>query len=261
MRPFFAVFFSLVLLSFGVDAIAVTEGQKHKFDELNLVWTASYGEEGEQVYISTFNENNWSLPVQVSDASEHVLHSSATIAGDDSHWVVWVQSEKEKKLLYFSRYEKGQWSKPSQVFTGMNDNRQVTIAIDTKGQPLIAWTGVDESYSDIFWSRIVNDAWSTARKVHSNNKVPDVDPVLWTSDNGDITLSWQTFTDGSPVTAFLQWDGKSWVEKKQSFREAHSMVQKLRRESLPQVPKFIQEQFKAEFFYKDKYGTGSIPLI
>ena len=261
MRFLFAVFSSLVFLLFVRNAVAVSKEKPYTFDELNLVWTANYGEEGEQVYTSSFSKTKWSIPVQVSDAAEHVFHSAATVAGDGSHWVVWTQSEKKKKLLYFSTDKEGQWSKPSQIITGMDDNRNVTIAIDSEGQPFIAWTGVDKTYSDIFWSRIVHDAWSSARKVHGHNKVPDVDPVLWISDNGDITLSWQTFIDGRPVTAFVQWAGKSWVEKEQSFKEKHSAVQELRSKNLPQMPKFIQELYKAEFFYKDKYGTGTIPLL
>ncbi len=261
MRSLFAVLSSLVLLIHVSNAVAVSQTKPHTFDELNLVWTANYGEEGEQVYTSSFSKTKWSVPVQVSSATERVFHSSATVAGDGSHWIVWVQTEKKKKLLYFSTGKEGQWSKPSQIITGMDDNRNVSIVIDSKGHPFIVWTGADKTYSDIFWSRIVQARWSTALKVHGNNKVPDVDPLLWNTDNGGIALSWQTFIDGQPVTAFLQWDGKSWVEKERRFMESHSAVQKLRSKSLPLLPKFIQELYKADFFYKDKYGTGTLPLI
>lgn len=259
MRSFFFIFSTLVFLLSVNNSIALSKEKPHTFDTLNLVWTANYGEEGEQVYTSSFAKKKWSIPVQISKTSEYVFHSTGTVAEDGSLWVVWTESEKKKKHLYFSTNKEGQWSKPSQIVTGMDDNRNVTIVTDSDGQPFLAWTGVDKKYSDIFWSRIVQGAWSIPLKAHDQNNVPDVDPALWFTADGDIALSWQTFTEGSPVTAFLQWDGKSWVKKKQRFRESHSKIQRLRSESLPLIPKFIQEQHKTEFFFKDKYGTGTIP--
>ena len=259
MISFYHIGCSILFSILMSGTITCAKEEPFQFDELSLIWTAAY-DEGEQVYFSSYQKNDWSIPVQISDGDSFVFHATGTIANDGSILVVWIQVDKKGKFLYSSTSNKDDWSKPAKIVTGMNDNREVVIAVDSSGVPWIAWTGVDDKYSDVFWSRWTGSGWSNARKAHADDNVPDVHPSLKTSESGDIQLSWQTFSDGNPIAVFLQWDGNTFVESSLNARQKNMKTHKRRTESLPHLPKFIQEPYKANFVYKDNYGTGIIPV-
>ena len=260
MRPFFISAFCITFGFLTACTAAWSKALPFHFDELSLIWTAAY-DKNEQVYFSTYKNNVWSVPIQISDCKSYVFQATGTIAEDGTIWVVWVQSNKKGNFLYSSTFKKENWSQPKRIITGMDDNRDPVLAIDSSGTPWIAWTAVDDKYSDIFWSRWTGAGWSGALKVHVDNEVPDVNPSLQTNATRDIELSWQTFSDGNPVAVSMQWDGTSWVENSMDFRKRNFVVQKMRSENLPYLPKFIQEPYKANFFYKDNFGAGTIPVI
>jgi hypothetical protein len=260
MRYFSVLVFCLIFGFVSIDNARAKE-PVFRFEKLSLIWTASYNDDDEQVFFSKYENKEWAVPVQVSDSKSYVLQAAGSIDRDGTTLVVWTQVDKKGYFLYFSRKKNDIWSKPEQINTGMSDNREPVMVADSTGLPILAWTGVDDNYSDVFWSRWTGTVWSKARKIHADDIVPDVNPSFRTNEIGDIELSWQTFSNENPVTVVLQWNGDTWVEGSLDTGQKKIATEKKRRDSLPQLPDFIQEQYKASFLYKDNYGTGKIPVI
>ncbi|MDD3813780.1 MAG: hypothetical protein PHZ02_03960 [Desulfocapsaceae bacterium] len=226
---------------------------------INIVWSDNNGL-SEQIYFSSYMNNNWTSPVQLSDGSNFVFHPISSSGDDRKIWVVWTKRDKNGNFLQFSVYNKSQWSPQKQINTGINDNRAVTIVVDKYNTPWIAMEGTGDSYSDIYWSRWNGYGWDHFIKAHADNKVPDVQPALSIDDLGNIILSWQTFADGMYVTVSHMWDGQQWKKISPESYETSKKKMTLSQKSLPELPKFIKTPEKATLFLKTQDGAESIPL-
>jgi len=259
MRSFCVISYCIIFVALVSADTTWSQVKSFEFDGLSLIWTADY-DKNEQVYFSDYKEDTWSAPIQISNSEFHVFHAAGAIAHDGTIWCVWTQVDKKGVFLYSATYVKDSWSKPAKIHTGMVDNRYVVIVMDSKDTPWIAWTAVDDTYSDVFWSRWNGTGWSMAHKAHSDDNVPDVKPLLKSNINGNIELSWDTFSDGNSVTVSLQWDGEAWIESSLDMRKKELVIEKRRSHSLPRLPKFIREHYKASFFYRDNHGAGAIAV-
>jgi hypothetical protein len=226
---------------------------------INIVWSDNNGR-SEQIYFSSYMNNNWTSPVQLSDGANFVFHPISSSGDDRKIWVVWTKRDKNGNFLQFSVYNKSQWSQQKQIKTDINDNRAVTIVVDKSNMPWIAIEGIGNSYSDIYWTRWNGREWEVPTKAHADNKVPDVHPALSIDAFGNIILSWQTYANGMYVTVSQTWDGQSWkkISPKADAISKKKMIQNKKR--LPVLPKFIKTPEKATLFLKTQDGVESIPL-
>ncbi len=229
------------------------------FRALALIWIAPY-DGHDQVYYSQFRKGEWSIPLQVSHTKSFVFNVAGAIAGNGDVLLVWAEESKKGTFLYSSVCKKNHWSKPVRIITGMNDSRDPVMVVDGKGVIWLAWTGVDGSYSDIFWARRLGSGWSEARKVHGDNKVPDVDPVFSIDADGVVALSWQTFSDGNPLAVSMVWNGKAWVGRSLQQRTQDLKNTEKRRKFLPRLPGFVFDMSRATFLFQDKNGSGILPV-
>ncbi len=167
----------LLVLIMSRMSFAGPEEQTVALQNLQIVWSADYGK-GEQIFVSSFKNKDWSVPVQVSEAKGFVFHPALSVGKDGKQWVLWANTNKKGKTLYFSTASSGLWSKPQAIDTGLKENRNVTVMVDADQTPWIAWTAADKKYSDVFWSRWNGQKWEKPVKAHSDNDVPDLRPEL-----------------------------------------------------------------------------------
>lgn len=220
---------------------------------IHLVWSDNDGR-SEQIYFSSYKNNNWTSPVKLSYGTDFVFHPASSSDNDGKTWVVWTKKDKTGTFLQFSVYNKSQWSQPKQINTGLKDNRGVTVVHDKNNMPWIAMEGIGDSYSDIFWTRWNGQKWDVPTKAHPDNNVPDMHPVLSINAFGNIILSWQTYANGMYITVSQMWDGQSW--KKIPFKSDDRSEKKM----IPALPGFIKIREKATLFLKTQDSVESIPL-
>jgi hypothetical protein len=224
--------------------------------ELELVFSADLGN-GEQIFSSSYSDDDWTIPVQISDSSNFVFHPVISKGPDLKKWVVWTVADTGGKFLYYSVYNGSRWSRAKKIITEIKDNRSAALIVDNANTPWLAWEGAGKKYSDVFWSRWHGSGWDAPVKAHAENNVPDVQPELALDASGNIVLSWQTFLDGKYVTASRVLNGTRGlisVSEKKMKEKIHEQVR------LPALPAFIKESHKATLFIKTKTGSESVPL-
>ena len=257
LRTIILCFLPVLFWSHNLPAESIRNSDQEQ--ETKLVWSANYGQ-GEQVYFSSYEKDNWTNPVQLSDSAGMVFHSAVSSGNDGRIWVVWSRQEKKRSFLEFTFYSSSGWTQPLEINTGMDSNIAVSVIVDKNNTPWIAWSGIEKMYSDVFWSRWNGQGWDLPVKAHTDNDVPDIDSKLVLDDSGHIVLFWRTFANGKYVTVSKIWDGKQWQiaphdsEKKIVKKIFHD------RKNMPPIPEFIQERHNATLFIKGNDGAWSISL-
>ena len=252
------LFCYLFIVLFAQNCFAQIQKESVQEQDIQLVWSANHGQ-GEQVFFSTYTDNQWTIPVQISNSSDFVFKPVSSVGNDGKIWVLWTQNTEKGNFLQFT-VRNSKWSEVQQIYTGMDNNRAVTVIVDANSTPWIAWTGTEESYSDVFWSRWNGQGWSKPVKAHADNNVPDVHPVLAINDSGHIVLSWQTYANEKYVTLSQYWDDRQWQQIPQGLDVTIEIKKICSSKELPPVPDFIKEPHKATFFVKTTDGAVSIPL-
>jgi hypothetical protein len=259
-EPLILTVCSLFLLLFTPVVHAENTEPLSTLQELQLVFSADYGS-GEQIFFSSYQKNNWTIPVQISDSPNFVFHPVSGIGSDGKIWVVWTQADNKGKFLYYSVFSNSRWSQSKKIETQMKDNRSATLIVDTDNIPWLAWLAVEKTYSDVFWSRWNGSGWDSPIKAHADNNVPDIQPGFSLQESGRIRLSWQTFVDVGYVTASKIWDQQQ-SQLEQSVAAAKNAEKKIQeRVELPALPSFIKEPHKATLFIKTDVRAEAVPLI
>jgi hypothetical protein len=228
--------------------------------QIKLVWSADYGQ-GEQIFYSSYDKNNdWTVPLQLSDSRDSVYLPVVGSGNDGKVWVVWSHKKNKKIFLEWSVYRASKWSLPSQIETGLDSNKAVTIIVDLENRPWIAWSGTEKTYPDIYWSRWDGNGWEKAEKMHGANDVPDLDPSFLLDHNGNIVLSWQTFENRRYITVAKKWDGQQWQTVDPSMVES-----KMKNKSYGPLakiipPRLVQDSSQGSLFIKGPNGAESFSL-
>lgn len=258
-EPVAVVLFSLLILLSNRTISAEAKEQATQEVDMQIVWSVIH-DQGAQIFFSNYKENNWTVPVQISDSDNFVSQPVSSIGNDGKIWALWTQKGKNGDFLQFSVCSKSRWSLPKKIKTGMNNNRAVTVIVANNNIPWIAWTATGDSYTDVFWSRWNGQEWDVPVKAHADNRVPDFDPDLVLDDSGRIILSWQTFDNDEYISVSKILDGQQ--GQSIPYYSAKKIIKKIFPEDniKAMIPEFIKERHQATLFIKRHDGAGSIPL-
>ena len=92
--------------------------------------------------------------------------------------------------------------------TGPQLALSATVLAD--GTWLVLWAGFDGSDDDIFWSRRLDATWSEPRRLHPNNRVPDILPTVTVTGNS-AQAAWSFFDGNDYRIRTARWTGTGWV--------------------------------------------------
>jgi hypothetical protein len=258
-------FYFLMLLSFFSLSSSVSYAQTSgetlvREQDVKLVWSANNYGHGEQIYFSSYEKNRWGVPVQLSDTFDMVFQPACSFGADRKVWAVWSRQDKNGSFLQYAVFNGSKWMSPVQIDTGMSNNKAVTIMVDGNNVPWIAWTAIDDMYPDVFLSRWNGKGWDAPVRVHEENNVPDVQPLLGLDEAGNVCLSWKMYAAGKYVTLSKVWNGRQWqAVSSDPEKEIQKKVVQREKGGLP-VPAFVEDPRKATLFIKGQKGAVSLPL-
>lgn len=85
----------------------------------------------------------------------------------------------------------------------------LTGAVLDDGSWLVLWAGFDGTDDDIFWSRRENGVWSRPKRLHPNNRVPDILPSVLSDAEGALA-AWSFFDGSDYRVRTARWTGRGW---------------------------------------------------
>ena len=258
-------FLRLILLSsFLVAAVVpgkIFAGEKSICpNSSGMVWSDTDGND-EEIFFSSYENNKWSPPFQISDNDSTDYIPVAVTGNDCRTWVFWSRLGERVISLHYRVYFKGTWSEVKQLDTGMESNTAVTVLVGSDNKPWLVWAGFDGKDDDIFWSRWNGLGWSGPERVNVDDEYPDILPAIMFGPDGLPVIQWQGF-DGHNYKKFSSnWTGVAWgpeLEGQQTFSAKKEMQRKV--SEFPALPSFLGDQKKASVYRLDGGSCFSVPL-
>jgi hypothetical protein len=191
-------------------------------NSLYLSWTRFTGNTGINITKSTNGGINWSVPVNVSDASSGVQGSHLCVSPGGQINVVWLQFSGSNSIVKFDRSINGGVSfgtdvsiSTGPVASGLpnNVNSFPSIAVDASGGPGNGWLYVvfcdnRNGDADVFFSRSTNNGQTWSQPVRINNDLIGNGKIQywpWIAVNelGKIAVLWMD-TRNTPNNSIIE---------------------------------------------------------
>lgn len=125
--------------------------------------------------------------------------------------LVWLEGSVQAELeIRAAEWLGGGWGSTMTVSPkGQGAQLAPAATVLDDGRWLLLWTAVDGQDDEVMWSLFDRGAWSSPLRVHEDNVMPDVMPVVVATPKGAIAAwSWLDGRDYRLRTAFF--DGSSW---------------------------------------------------
>ncbi len=123
---------------------------------------------------------------------------------------VWLEDTRSSGLAVLAAEWNGTSWEAVETVAPANGRPQLApaAAVLADGTWLVVWAGYDGDDDEIFWSRRRDGVWSPPRRLHRDNRVPDLLPAV-TADGDEAFAAW-SFYDGNDYrvrTARFRGDG------------------------------------------------------
>ena len=159
-----------------------------------------------------------------------LLRSSPVLLTDDSRLegCVWLEGSNQQDFTVLASAWNGtSWERVESVSiqkTGPQLALSATVLED--GTWLVLWAGFDGTDDDIFWSRRLDGIWSKPKRLHADNRVPDILPTV--TATGDSAIAAWSFFDGNDYriqAAFETVAGRSFLTFRTVVPEVWNLVE------------------------------------
>ncbi len=140
------------------------------------------------------DEPQWQAPA-VLHRSENAMTSSNLVAlASGEQLLFWAEAIKSKSSIWYKSRanQASDWSEPLPLYRKGSENIGAS-ALRVGDQLWLFWASSDEGLPDIKYM-IRDSGWSKPQSVHAPNDVPDLHPSATLSPNGEVQLSWLTYS-------------------------------------------------------------------
>ncbi len=184
-----------------------------------VVWVNQVSVEGKaelqnQILYSRFSDDSWSTPgVAVYQSEKALVTPFIATQRDGSKLLLWSEARGASGFALMTMTgtmvdDKLHWSSVDR-FTDMRAYNLGAIAVvDVQGRTWVIWVSEGQEDSDIFASVREEGEWSTAQMVNSENDVPDLNPMAVIDPEGELNITWSSFS----------YDQNNYVELSQRFK-------------------------------------------
>ena len=147
------------------------------------------------------NAQIWSEPVSVYQ-SVNLLTGPTMItqtqpSSDISRkTLIWSENERLKSVLKIMHKSQADdnWEAETTLTRFGKDNLGPAAIVDANNVIWVFWAATKEELSDIFYIHSEGLGWTQAKQFNTKNKVPDYQPQLSNTLEGDIEVSWYTYS-------------------------------------------------------------------
>lgn len=232
----------LLFLSIAIvhNGSAVVADDKTPGVTKDMVWSATDGLR-QEIFFSSWKNNAWSTPVQVTNNNADNLAPCIDTAGDGKKYLVWLSVEGQSQEIQYAVFDGTQWSEAKTLPSLPAHPGAPFVAVDDKGVVWVVFAGNENDDDDIYSTRFINGKWSASQRVNVENESPDIDPFIEITRDKRVAVTWSGFRENTYVTLQSVWDGKKW-QAETVVAEDKKSVETDDQESQMPLPDFVTDK-------------------
>jgi hypothetical protein len=159
---------------------------------------------GEQLWLQSCKDGNWSKPVAVTDGKLELYRPSIAVGGDGRVWVFYAAHVDPDENLDYGNWElmarsfAPDGSKPSGVMNlsgAKGTDFMPAATTDSDGNVWVAWVGARGDRFHVFTSHQEAGKFTAPARV-SNFHGNEWEPAISAGANGQVAVAWDTFDKG-----------------------------------------------------------------
>jgi len=179
----------------------------------------------------------WSAPTSIYKSDNLLTSPTMVTAKNGDKTLVWSEHERLKSVLMRMNKQSNEWSVASVLSRFGSENLGPTSLIDVNQTVWVFWAAAKEGLPDIYYIHTNGQGWTQPQRLNAKNDVPDYLPRLSNTIDGDIEVSWYSYsfllTDYQLAKQLIQLDHQPKVGYKADILETE-----LSKSDLP-IPSFI----------------------
>jgi hypothetical protein len=145
-----------------------------------------------------------------SSSRESLQLAPTWLAGQRIPHLVWLEGDDPQGLeIRAAAWNGKRWTRHHTIAPRAPGSQLALTGVEFAGQPLVVWTAFDGQDDEVLWSLLTDKHWSHPRRLDSDNRVPDVAPVLAVASGG-VLAAWNRLEGDAYRVAYARFDGRSW---------------------------------------------------
>lgn len=160
------------------------------------VWVES-GESANSILSSELQDDEWGAPIVIHSGENPISRPTMTTLLDGRQILIWSEQQPLKSVLMIMRKgsDSDVWQAPELFSAFGAENTGASMVTDLKGQLWVFWAAnIDGGLDDIYYVTGGVDSWTEPERINAENEVPDHLPEVVNLANGDLELSWLSFS-------------------------------------------------------------------
>lgn len=226
----------------------------------HLAWSQQFGGVYD-IYYRALKGGQWGAVQKITQTAAPDLIPAVVATVQGEIWLVWSSIQPQGRFLYYSRNTGQAWSPPQKVPTAFGSNTAPTLFAAGDGSIWLAFAGYDGQDDEIFFTRFQNGRWEVPRRVHVDDQVPDVQPLLGRSGEGKMWIKWRSFSEGRYRNYISFWQGNGWGQTTElTTSDPYALEIRSQLSNLPALPEDLSDKFKSSIHLPGTRPLGSMPL-
>ena len=140
----------------------------------------------------------------------------------------------------------------------------LSAAVLGDGSWLLVWSAFDGGDDEIRWSRRDGEAWSAPARLHAENRVPDITPVVAATADGAIA-AWSRYDAGSYRGRVMRFDAATGWRDEERIGGPHSVfpffaADDSRQGSRARLPRRGRRSLGSDRARRARRGAGALAL-
>lgn len=187
------IFYSLLL---GFPSVSLQASDEMIADAKARVLWSDFDGKKHALLVANYNGEDWSNPTVIHSSENPMTSVAVGSADDNTELLVWTEQIKQKSQLFHKWFspKTQQWSEAELLSKLGDENIGASIVVDPSGRLHLFWAANETDFSDIAHMTYAKGQWSEPSTIHEPNDVPDIKPTASLSLNGNIVVSWSSYS-------------------------------------------------------------------
>lgn len=229
-------FIIFVVIFFSCALIIADTTTDPPSQDIDIVWSSSDGLKM-QIYYTRLIDGAWLEPVQVTDDLYDNTYPVIDRDSSGRRWLFWTAYDNGAMEIHYATGQDDEWQTAEVLETDMKTNISPSAVIDGEDRVWVVWSANDGGLDDIMYAFFQDNSWSDPERVHAENELPDMLPVIELDPVGAPLVTWRGLVNGENTTFISRRVEGEWSDPEidESVQEAAEEAE----EELLELPPFV----------------------